>query len=398
MNKNLLLISYYFFPSNSVGAKRFIYLSKYFEEMGNRIFILTVKEKYYNNFDMSLTPGGKIFRSAMLIPYPIKKNNIIKKILNRIWETMAPVDTFIGHVLPSLFKGLKIVKDFKVDTIVVTGPPFSTFIVGYCLAKLKNLRLVIDYRDPWVFYQQSKSKFHRAVNYYLEKKIINYSRVVVFNTEYAKNGYLNKYFKLNLQNKSIVISNAFELNNISDPIHLETNKKVIVYAGNFYGERRLKYLIKPILRLIDEKRFNKDNLAIHVFGEIQEDDLQILKESNLDELTVQHKYESYERIIRYLMAADVLYLPQGEDVKYSIAYKFYDYLSVKKPILAIIPQKCAVADIMNELDCGEIAVINDDDSVYNSLKKLLVEEKKYTFSGYEKYTWENITKKYLKLV
>ena len=103
-------------------------------------------------------------------------------------------------------------------------------------------------------------------------------------------------------------------------------------------------------------------------------------------------------MIQYLKGADVLYLSQGDEHKYSIPYKLIDYLSIKKPILAVTSKYSATYDIMKEINCGEVGDINDCYSIYNALKSILVEEKNYTFKGREKYSIDFIFNSYLEII
>ncbi len=111
----------------------------------------------------------------------------------------------------------------------------------------------------------------------------------------------------------------------------------------------------------------------------------------------EHKKVTHDKILSYMKGSDILYLPQGDTLKYAIAYKFFDYLSVKKPILSVSSLESAMTDIMDELDCGEKADTSCD-SIYNALYKMLVEKKVYSFKGMENYSWDNITQKYLNII
>ena len=144
----------------------------------------------------------------------------------------------------------------------------------------------------------------------------------------------------------------------------------------------------------------KDRLsfAIHVFGRIPAEDYSLAEELNLQNNIFRHDHISHDEIKRYMKGADILYLPQSVLGKYSIAYKFFDYLSVRKPILAITSKDSAIAEIMKEIDCGEVADYSDEDSVYNSLLKLINKNHKYEFNNIENYSWESAAKKYSKII
>ena len=107
---------------------------------------------------------------------------------------------------------------------------------------------------------------------------------------------------------------------------------------------------------------------------------------------------NYNELLQYLKGADVLYIIQGNEHKYSIPYKLIDYLSVKKPILAVTSKYSATYNIINETESGEAADINESDSIYAALRNILVENKKYSFAGREKYSFENVFNEYLQII
>jgi len=106
----------------------------------------------------------------------------------------------------------------------------------------------------------------------------------------------------------------------------------------------------------------------------------------------------YEEIIRYMKASDILLLISGSRVNYAVPFKFFDYLSVKRPILAIAPEDSGVADIMNDIDCGRVASLNSRASITENLRRMLFENKTYTFSGSRKYTWDEVGQRYVEII
>ena len=367
--KNLLLISFSFAPSSKVGAKRFSYLSYYFKKYDSDVTILTVKKKYYPSIDNSLKYAGDIYETVMVPIFPIDNNKIKNKIFLRIWESITHtfIDPYIGWIIPGIIKGYQLIKKKNVGIIIVTGPPFSSFLIGYSLSKILNKVLILDYRDPWTLYTSNLSNLGLKICKLIEKKILIVSKAIIFNTERAANSYRNK--KLN--NKIHVISNAYDsINNNITHIPQIDEKIIILYAGNFYGERKLSYILKPLNRLFNEKVIGKENIEIHIFGKIKIEDNELIKNLEFDNIVKEHSKVDYKTILSYMKRSDILYLPQGGDVRYSIPYKFFDYLSVRKPILAVTAYESALFDIMQKIDCGECADIYNSDSIFFALKKL----------------------------
>ena len=298
-----------------------------------------------------------------------------------------------------LIRGFKVIKRYRIETVVVTGPPFSSFLIPYIISFFLKFKFIVDYRDPWILYLSNVSSIRKKINWFFEKKILQKADWLIFNTESAMSGYTKLNSNLCLQEKSVVISNAFIEHFDIQPKILEKNKKTLVYAGNFYGGRSITFLFEPIKRLFSEGKLNSRCFSIHIFGIIPNSEWDKIKLYKIpSNMIVNHERIDYNELLQYLRGADILYLSQGDEHKYSIPYKLIDYLSVKKPILAITSEYSATYNIINETNSGEAAIINNSDSIYNSLKNILIDEKKYTFAGREKYSIDFIFNKYFQII
>ena len=178
---------------------------------------------------------------------------------------------------------------------------------------------------------------------------------------------------------------------------LEKGKKVILYAGSFYGKRRLKYIFEPLIKLFGNNKL-KNKISIHVFGKIHDEDADFIKKLSLTEVVFEHKKIEYSLLTRYLSGADILYLSQGDDHSDCVPYKLIDYLTIGKPILAVTPLNSSTYNFMQKLDVGIAADIDNHDSIYNALKELLIDERQFSFSGIEEYSLSNVAEKYYKII
>jgi len=118
----------------------------------------------------------------------------------------------------------------------------------------------------------------------------------------------------------------------------------------------------------------------------------------LTETIFEHERIEYSLLYRYMKGADVLYLSQGEDHCYSVPYKLIDYLTIGKPILVVTDQGSSTYNFMRDLDCGVVANIDEPDSIYNALKQLLINERKFSYRGIERYSLENIAESYYEII
>ena len=147
VRKKNLMISFYFAPEPAVGAKRFSFLSKMLQEKFTEIHVLTVNEKYITaSRDDTVLYGGKVHRVAMYPPFPLKNGSFAAKVFNRLWgkSFFYLTDPYSGWILPGLIRGLKIIRSNKIDTVIATGPPFSTMILGLFLKLMSNVSLISE--------------------------------------------------------------------------------------------------------------------------------------------------------------------------------------------------------------------------------------------------------------
>lgn len=399
--KKILIISLFFAPSTMVGGKRFSFLSRILQKRYPELHVLTLKEKYISPQDKSLRYGGTIHRVGMYPPHPINKNNLFKKIFNTLWEKyLCFFDPFSGWILPAIIKGLKIIKDYKIDMIIVTGPPFSSMIVGLMLSLLTGAKLILDYRDPWTSYDRIRiySKiFGKKINEFVEKASVKRAAGLVFCSQIMKANFLESFGKYT-KAPCHVVTNGFHGKETIQPLSLGKDKKNMVYAGSFYGERKIELLSESLFHLLNEGSITKDSFCLHIFGKIKDEDKQVIKKFGLECIIKEHSPVPYKKIIKYMKDADILFLPSGTDVGYAVPYKFFDYLSVKRPIFAVAPEDSAVADLMDRIDCGKFALINNEESILKILRAMLEKEDEYSFFGADEYSWEKRGLKYMEVI
>lgn len=355
------------------------------------LYIFTKKIKKNDRTDSSIKHAGKIYRVHDFSP--TKQKSIISRIIFRLWKKIAIVDVFSGWILPTIVKLYFIIKRKKIKKVLISGPPFSAFIIALILKKLLKIDYYLDYRDPWFLYSMNNNWISRKSLLHLEKLIIKHSKCIILNTKEAYNEYKNLLINENVSLNFYVIANGFENTELIENEKKYYNKINIMYTGSIYGGRSLLILFKSINRLIKRNIYSRQDFSIHYFGDILPNEYSEILKMDLMKMLVIHDEINYKSLINFLKHADILYLIQGNVHKYSIPFKFYDYLSVRKPILAISCKDSSVEKIMDCGEFGEFADINDDNSVDVALTKILTNRNNYSFRGTDKFLWHRISKK-----
>jgi glycosyltransferase involved in cell wall biosynthesis len=394
---NILLIALSFPPNAKVGAKRFHFLMPYLNKKFN-IYVISLNEKYYLMKDNTLKNKGNIYRIRMYPPYPFQKNGFITKCLFYFWTRgLALVDPFCGSIYPGIRAGRKVLQSKKFDAIIATGPPFSSFIMGYILSKRFKVKLVLDYRDPWTTHQTARKYsylFGKSINKFLEKKIVANASAIVVNTGRMRSSFEEKFSHVISNEKIHIITNGFTPQKV-DPIVMDHDKFNLIYAGSLYGKRNLKNFLFA-LNTLNEK--TKKRISVHIFGTIQKDDVSIITDLGLESTITEHTQVPYDQYLRYLKGADILLIILGEEMDYAVSYKMYDFLCVQKPVFAIVPNGSESARFVKQVGCGEYADINDPVDIRNKLERMINEPIQCEFQNIEEYTWKSLGNKYVEVI
>jgi glycosyltransferase involved in cell wall biosynthesis len=395
--RNILLIALSFPPNAKVGAKRFHFLMPYLSKQFN-IDVISLHEKYYLLKDHTLKNNGKICRIQMYPPYPFQKKRYIAKFLFYFWNRgLALIDPFCGSIYPGIRSGRKIIQSKKIDTIIATGPPFSSFIIGYFLSKEFKVKLVLDYRDPWTTHQTARKYsylFGKSINKFIENKIVANASAIVVNTRRMRISFEEKFSHLISSEKIHIITNGFTYQKV-DPIVINHDKINLIYAGSLYGNRNLKNFLFALSSL---DRMTKKRISVHIFGSIQKDDLRIITALGLESTITEHAQVPYNQYLRYLKGADIMLIILGEEMDYAVSYKMYDFLCVQKPVLAIVPNGSENARFVKQVGCGEYADINDPVDIRNKLERMINKPIQCEFKNIEEYTWKSLGNKYVEII
>lgn len=394
----ILLIAPYFAPSASVGAKRFSFLVEKLAGRGYAIDTLTMEIGAGESVDTSIPLCGTVHRILGLLPHTAQGQGLLARIYNRLMITTFGVpDHYVGWLPRFIAAGRQIASLQKPDVIISTGPPFTAFLAGAILARRTDCPLILDYRDPWRAFDWGESTNARRAKRWLERRLERFSvstaSALVFATDYMRERF-EAIFEGTRPMEINVVTNGFD--DLSDPrpLALTPGAVNILYAGSFYGERNVSVLAEGIRESILRSPTRGRKYMVHVFGKLNADDRNRLEACGLRDLVHEHEPVEHGVVLGYMKAADVLYLPSGTDVRYALPFKAFDYLCVRRPILAISPIDSAVAQFVTTLDCGEVVDGTQPAITANALERLVDNAEDYGFRGRDQFTWTAVADKY----
>lgn len=401
--KKVLIITYYWPPSGGAGVQRWVKFSKYLPEFDIEPIVLTVKDGTYPLQDKTLideiSKDLKVFQAKAIEPYSIfgsilgksstqvstpstaftPDGNTLKKLGIWVRANFFIPDARIGWVPFAFRKAKKIIKELNIDTIITTGPPNSTHLIGSKLkSKNSTLRWVMDMRDPWskIFFNETlpRTSFAKNRDIFLEKKALHLADQVILVSNsmlpLQKNIYDRDY---------LVINNGFDHSefNAIESLKSKTLLK-IKYIGSM-TESAIPYNLFKALQTFDDE--SKNRIRVEFFGSINDKVIDVIKSHDLNNIVSFHGYLPHLQAKKEMLSADLLLLviPNTSDNELIITGKIFDYIGAQKPILCIGPKNGDAANLIEKYNLG----VNID---YEDIEKIKVEIKNMLESNFITYT------------
>ena len=188
--KKILLITYYWENSESVGKKRWV---NFISELGKLNFDISVltfggrdfikKENNYTLIKRNINSANKFLSNKIVENYSRgvidSSSNIFLSILSWIRVNFFIPD---GRILS--FKkienfAVKYITENSIDTLITTSPPHSTQKLGMMIKKRTGINWISDFRDPymnWNIMLSMKPNFiSKMIHNFYQKKFIKAS-------------------------------------------------------------------------------------------------------------------------------------------------------------------------------------------------------------------------------
>lgn len=376
-SKKVLIITYYWPPSGGAGVQRWVKFCKYLPEFDIEPIVLTVKNGTYPLIDETLTAQIpeqlQVYRSRILEPYSIfgrligksskevstpanafttENEGLLKKIGVWIRANLFIPDARRGWVPFAVKKATELIEAHNIQTIITTGPPNSTHLIGSKLKeKNPDLKWIMDMRDPWtkIFFNETipRTSLATRIDERLEKKALSLAdEVIVVSKGMAK---LHRAIK---ERTYRVIPNGFDHTDFQ-VVNSDTKgeKFTIKYIGSMTESAIPYHFFKAISVLGTE---SKSKISLQFFGSHNKILADAISQFNLNDIVNFNNYVPHLEAKKEMQTADLLLLviPNTKDNELILTGKIFDYIAAQRPIIYIGPIPGDAADIIKEYDLG----------------------------------------------
>jgi len=389
--RKVLIVAYRFPPIGGGGVQRTLKFVKYLPLYGWDPVVLTVKPwglelrddtmlheipegiQIYRTFAFDLIRINQLFKQMCRRkgshPSPVcdKTNNrrdLFRAVKDIIHLVSIP-DIEVGWLPFAVLQAKKIINTEHVDCVYSTSGPATAHLVGLCLKHWTNRPWIADFRDPWT---QQHFASHRSIKRLkieenLELRVLKAADRAITVTKPIADAFYQKYDQVS-PGKFSVITNGYDANDFSSTpsvIKKKSQKFIIVHTGSFYALQTPIYFLKALRLLLDETPSIQRDIEVVFAGRWETRDDKIVHDLGLKNVIKFVGYVAHQEGICLLSNSDVLLLIIASTAVNVYSGKIFEYLAIKKPILALVPPEGVAAVLIKKTRTG--VVVNPEDII-----------------------------------
>ncbi|MBI5804494.1 glycosyltransferase family 4 protein [candidate division TA06 bacterium] len=367
--KNLLILSYYYPPLGLSGVQRTVKFVKYLPQFGWNPIVIAPRPRGSYIYDPALgaeVAQAKVFRTWSLDPLflspqkntgsAIHKNSLASRI-NR-W--LLP-DNKTGWIPFALQAGMKAARQFPIDAIYSTAPPYSSHLAGVLLKKFLDRPLVADFRDAWTSYTWTKYPAGplRKLDHKMEELVLKNADLVTAVNSRILDDLCGLHPRID-GSKFHLVSHGYDPEDFAGASSPDPDHFTIAYTGTFINNRSPRTLFEAVKLLRKQNFSGLNKLRIVFAGSHRESDLALVKEFELNSIVRFTGYLTHRQSIKILTEANLLWLTMGPEETANVTPgKLFEYLGSQKPIAASIPSNGAAAKIVIGAGAGSVVAPDD---------------------------------------
>jgi glycosyltransferase involved in cell wall biosynthesis len=235
---------------------------------------------------------------------------------------------------------------------------------------------VADFRDEWTNNPYTLDNPYNPIRTSIEKKmeysVLTSADALISNTPVMVSNFINNN---GLKGDNFYcIPNGFDVEDFAefDTTKPQNTRLTMVYTGALYGRRKPDTFFEALKQLKAENKIDGNKVLVKLIGNYHKDKLQAQIDSY--GLTGQFEivgYVPHNVCIKEQLGADVLVLIEGTGRGSNAFYtgKIFEYMNTGRPVLAVLPEDGAAADLVRESKIGIVSHTDNVEAIKTNIKK-----------------------------
>ncbi len=279
-------------------------------------------------------------------------------------------DSRLGWLGPATRRGMAAIRRRRPEVIYSTSPYMTAHLIAARLARRTGVPWVADFRDPWCDNPFRSLGFTslRRWDEWLERRTLRRAAHVVCTTSTMRDRFAERLPFV--REKSSVITNGFDaelLTGLTPTRVAPVEDLVLTHCGQFYGPRRPQVWFDALRRVLDQPSDRPRRIHLQLLGPDSYEGRPLM-ELAADAGVAEHVHvsgsKSHREALSHMAGSDVLLLAGSSGVgsDLQVPNKLFEYLAVRRPIIAAVSANSPVVGILREAG-AEASVCDPEDAL-----------------------------------
>jgi glycosyltransferase involved in cell wall biosynthesis len=258
--------------------------------------------------------------------------------------------------IPAALRRARPLMQNGIDLIYTTAPPFSDHLVGLILKRRSEVPWAAEFRDPWIEnanrHAYLRSRGMDAVNRFLERRCVSRAdRLVAVSQGTAD--LLRAKLPARERHKVLLAMNGIDNLMPEHEVRAGSGAVRVAHIGNCYGSRDPRQFLRAFAAVAHRRQFTATEVQVEFIGNCRsyrgESLQQMVAELGISDIVRFADWMPQSEARARARAADLFLLPFPQE-RGIIPNKLFDYLGLRKPILAFVHPEGEVAHMLRQLN------------------------------------------------
>jgi glycosyltransferase involved in cell wall biosynthesis len=393
--RRLLMIIPFFPPIAGGGVYRPLSFVKYLERHGWRTTVVAPRGDAFWIRDERLAeqvpPACEVIRTGVMsgqavlswmrrargqIRAPQKRSFGAFSVVRRLAAGFLIPDTYIGWYPYAVRAARRVLIRRRFDAIYSTSPPETSHLVALKLHKLTGLPWVADFRDPWMnlYLLKPPTPLHAKLHRRLEKLVCERANAVV-TTEWQEKLLREQYPRLKSVHR---IPNGFDGTEVASVEALRPpappGRFRILHAGMLTQNRSAIPFLRALKRFLSRRPEVRGGIEALFVGPREDKNEHAVHDFGLSDVVEFRDSVPHEETLQLEKRSHILLLIKHVNPDYDgiVPGKLFEYIGVRRPILALVPDGEAKRHV-ESLKRGVTVAQDDIEAVAAKIEELFDE-------------------------
>jgi len=396
-------VSYHFYPSAAIGAKRMSEFALFLLEKGIDVKVLCGSTRKEDAHPDLVARISAVDKTEIWAPRPIvdqllavlRRKRAQRQSTPRQDQDTAAVEVLarpkhipfwrrhyrsavkfidrnkLWSVLAAIVGSLRRIRG-RYDVIISSGPPMSPHLAAMLVARAHRAIWIADFRDPWIGNYFMTAEGETRWRLRLERAAQNActrncSRIVC-----ASPGIVGFFTQENPEyaEKCTIISNGFDWRL---PPKSNDGRLQLLYAGSLYFKRDPFPFFQAVDKLIADKTVNREKIKIIFVGKCESfggvSTSKWLERHNLQDV-VQIKSPVTNESLKSLIAESDVLVNFAQDQPFQIPGKTFECIGASRFSLVLTEIDSATAQVVRKSGTGIVVPPGDPEHLLSALEEL----------------------------